>query len=259
MSSTNNNKFAVQAIALTKHFWQRSGFFKKTKITAVNNVSFEINKGEVFGILGPNGAGKTTLIKMLCSLLLPDKGSALINGYDLAKDEKKIKSSIGLISSNERSFYQRLTGRQNLEFFASLQNIPSKILKGRMDEILHLVGLENAADVWVQSYSAGMKQRLAISRGLLHDPGILFMDEPTNGLDPLAANNLCNFIKQELSQKHNKTILLATHQTYEAEKICDRVAIMDKGGIKFIGRTSEILSSEGSIYNLFVKIAGREK
>ena len=256
MSLTNNGGYAIQAFSLTKHFWQRSGFLKKRKITAVDNLNLEVSRGEIFGILGQNGAGKTTLIKMLCSLVLPDEGSALIDGYNLIKDENKIKSSIGLITSNERSFYQRLTGRQNLEFFGTLQNIPPKILKQRIDEILYLVGLEKAANIWFQNYSAGMKQRLAICRGLLHNPDILFMDEPTSGLDPLAANKLCDFIKTQLSQSQGKTVIIATHQTQEAEKICDRIAIMHKGKIKACGRTSEIVSHEKSIYNIFVKIVG---
>jgi len=258
MNSSHNDTLAVQASSLTKYFWERKEFLKKTRITAVSNVNLQIHKGEIFGILGPNGAGKTTLIKMLCSLIVPDKGEAAVNGYTL-RDENKLKASIGLILSNERSFYWRLTGRQNLEFFGTLYNMPARALKQKIDDILHLVGLDDAADVWFQNYSSGMRQRLAICRGLLHDPRVLFMDEPTKGLDPHFAGTLRAFIKAKLSREQGKTIIIVTHQIQDALEICDKIAVMDKGEIRVCGNTDELVSHEGSLYNLYNKITGCEK
>lgn len=257
MSTVNGDSFGIQTFGLTKGFWQRKGFFKKARITALDNVSIEINKGQIFGLLGPNGAGKTTLIKILSTLISPDRGNALVNGYPL-KDQIRIKSCIGLIVNNERSFYGRLTGRQNLEFYGTLHNLPWWLLRKRMDELLAFVGLNKVADIWYQYYSTGMKQRLTIARGLLHNPNILLMDEPTKGLDPKATQQLLDFVKTKLSHEQNKTIVITTHLIHEAEMICNKIAIMDEGKIKYCALTQEILSQEGSIYNLFMRLTNKK-
>lgn len=244
---------AVQTFNLTKRFRQTKGFFKKIKITALDRINLQVKKGEIFGILGPNGAGKTTLIKILCTLLIPDDGEAIVNGYSL-KDDKKIRSCIGLIVTDERSFHWRASGRNNLEFFGTLQNLTQQELKKRIDEVLSITELTNIADTWFQNYSSGAKQRLSIARGLLHNPQIIFMDEPTKGLDPVVAKKLRHFIKSELVNKQGKAVIIATHNTEEAEELCDRVMIMDKGRIAACGETSQLQAEEGSLYNLFAKV-----
>jgi len=236
----------LETRALTKQFIKRRGFsslknaFEKTTFTAVRSVDMEVRRGEVFGLLGPNGAGKTTLTKMLCTLLLPSSGSATVAGYDLVKQQAKVKSSISLISSEERSFYWRLTGRRNLEFFAALNGMPGNEAQRRIPEVLELVGMSDAADRRFMEYSTGMKQRMGLARGLLADPQIFFMDEPTKGLDPLATKQIHDFIKNELAAA-GKTVVLATHHLIEAEQVCDRVGIMYQGDMKAYGRVDELV------------------
>ncbi len=203
--------------------------FKQEKMTALQDVSFSVNKGELFGLLGPNGAGKTTLLKILATLILPDKGTVKVNGLDVEKQSSQVRRSIGFVVTEERSFYWRLTGWQNLEFFATLNNIRRKDTKERLEKILTLVGLEKDAHRMFKDYSAGMKQRLSIARGLLSEPDILIMDEPTRSLDPTAAKNLREFIKDDLVLTQGKTVCLSTHNLYDAENLCSRISILHKG------------------------------
>ena len=244
---------AINAKDLTKHFFHRRGIFGRRCLTAVNNVTLSVRKGEAFGLLGPNGAGKTTLIKMLTTLITPSKGELFVNGYGL-REEKKIKGSISLIYPGERSFYHRLTGRQNLEFFAALHGIHPSPARVKIGGLLKTVGLSNDADVWFEKYSSGMKQRLAVARGLLNDPEIIFMDEPTKGLDPIEARRFRRFVREFLSGEKRKTVFLATHQLDEAEDICDRVAVMDSGEIKICGMIGEFAGSgRTGLYDLLVR------
>jgi ABC-2 type transport system ATP-binding protein len=249
--------YAIETLDITKRFIQTKIYrelllhpFRKKEITALERVSIQVNEGELFGILGPNGAGKTTLIKVLCTLILPNEGTAYVNGYDVVEDGEKVKASIGLVTSEERSFYWRLTGRKNLEFFASLHNFSNSAgkTKSRIDEVLRLVGLEDRADDRFSNYSSGMKHRMAIARGLLNDPAILFLDEPTRSLDPYAAQKLREFIKEDLVREQRKTVFLSTHHLEEAEQLCDRIAIIDKARIKACGTL-----------NALRKIAGKEE
>ncbi|KAF5434250.1 ABC-2 type transport system ATP-binding protein [Candidatus Methanophagaceae archaeon] len=239
-------EYAIETFNLTKKFVPIRGFndllhpFRKREVTALEHVNLKIRKGELFGILGPNGAGKTTLIKMLCTLILPTFGTALVNGYDIAKEEEKVKASMGLVTGEERSFYWRLTGRQNLIFFASLHKFSSSEVQKRVNDVLHFVDLEDKAADKFHSYSTGMKQRMAIARGLLNEPEILFMDEPTKSLDPGAAQHLREFIKERLVKDQGKTVFLSTHHLGEAEELCDRIALINKGGIKACGTLSEL-------------------
>lgn len=262
-------KYIIETHELTKKFALQKGFtdfflhpFRKDEITAVEEVNIKIEKGELFGILGPNGAGKTTLIKMLCTLISPTEGTAYVNGYDIAKDSGKVRESIGFITADERSFYWRLTGRQNLKFFACLHNFYSYDAEKRVDELLSLIGLENRADDRFLSYSAGMKQRMAIARGLLNDPAVVFMDEPTKALDPGAAQNLREFIRERIVKEQGKTIFLSTHHLGEAEQLCDRIVIIDEGKIKVIGTIGELKSDlhkpNPTLDDVFVHHTGKE-
>ena len=253
-------EYAIEIFNLTKKFIPIRGFidllhpFRKKEVTALDDVNIKIRRGELFGILGPNGAGKTTLIKVLCTSILPTSGTAYINGYDIIKEEEKVKASIGLVTGEERSFYWRLTGRQNLYFFATLHNFSTSEAQKRVNDVLNFVDLEDRADDKFHSYSTGMKQRMAIARGLLNDPGILFMDEPTKSLDPDAAQNLREFIKDRLVKDREKTVFLSTHHLGEAEQLCDRIAIINKGKIKAYGTLSELRDMIGKRDIYVIKI-----
>jgi ABC-2 type transport system ATP-binding protein len=209
------------------------------RVRALDGVDLHVKTGEIFGLLGPNGAGKTTLVKILSCLVLPDRGRALINGVDV-RHENKVKPRLGLVHSDERSFYWRLSGRENLKFFARLYDVPGSRIKSRIDELLAKVDLLEAADRAFSGYSSGMKQRLAIARALLHDPPILLMDEPTRSLDPAACLSLRAFIRDELKGRDGKTILLATHNLREAETLCDRIAILVAGSVRQTGTIAEV-------------------
>jgi ABC-2 type transport system ATP-binding protein len=204
---------------------------KKERTVAVDHIGFHIEKGELFGLLGPNGAGKTTTIKLLCTLLIPDEGRATVNGYDVLKQAEEVQKCIGVVTGGERGLYWRLTGRENLWFFSQLYNVPERVAKERIEKLLKLVELEERADEQVEKYSRGMKQRLHIVRGLVNDPPILLLDEPTLGLDPASARVVRDFIKENLQAKENKTILLTTHYMEEADQLCNRIAIIDYGKI----------------------------
>ncbi len=206
---------------------------------ALRGVDLHVRTGEIFGLLGPNGAGKTTLVKILSCLVLPDRGRAEIAGCDV-RHEGRVKPRLGLVHSDERSFYWRLSGRDNLRFFARLYDVPGKRIESRIDELLNKVNLGEAAPRRFSDYSSGMKQRLAIARALLHDPPILLMDEPTRSLDPSASLSLRALIKDELKGRDGKTILLATHNLREAEVLCDRIAILVEGTVRQVGTIAEV-------------------
>jgi ABC-2 type transport system ATP-binding protein len=205
----------------------------------LRGIDLQVGEGEIFGLLGPNGAGKTTLLKILSCLILPDKGSAVVGGHDTRK-EYQVKKKIGLVHSDERSFYWRLSARENLRFFARLYDVPGRRIEGRIDELLRRVDLLQAADRPFADYSSGMKQRVAIARALLHDPPILMMDEPTRSLDPVSSMSLRSFILDELSQRDGKTILIATHNLREAEAVSGRIAILVEGRVRQMGTVEEI-------------------
>jgi ABC-2 type transport system ATP-binding protein len=239
--------YIVETFNLTKRYPQIKRYheiiihpFQKREITALDGINIRVKRGEVFGLLGPNGAGKTTLIKTLCTLLLPNEGTALVNGYDIVREEQEVKESIGYVVNDERSFYWRLTGKQNLEFFAILNNLAPNRAKRRIEEVLRLVGLETNGDKRVKDYSTGMKQKLAIARGMLSDPEVLFLDEPTRSLDPMIANSLRGFIRRSIVEGGGKTVFLSTHNLAEAEDLCDRLAIIDRGRIKACGTLEEM-------------------
>ncbi|SHO54108.1 ABC transporter ATP-binding protein [Anaerocolumna xylanovorans] len=200
---------------------------KKERVKAVDGISFQVKRGEVFGLLGQNGAGKTTTIKMLITLLAPTKGKCEVLGFDTFSQEKKIRNRINFIFGGELGLYRRLSARDNLKYFACLYHIGQEEADSRTARILELVGLSEKADILVETFSKGMIQRLQIARGLLNDPEILFMDEPTVGLDPLGARMLRDIIRT--LKEEGKTILLTTHYMYEADELCDRIAILNHG------------------------------
>jgi len=207
------------------------GIIRRTvkEVVAVEDVSFSIHNGELFGLLGPNGAGKTTTVKMLATLLIPTSGRASILGLDVVKDADKVRPKIGFIFGGERGLYWRLSGLDNLRYFASLYHVEADTAKKRIPELLELVGLTGREKEKVEGYSRGMRQRLHIARALLHDPEVLFLDEPTIGLDPVGARELRITVRQLQSAK--KTILLTTHYMFEADALCQRIAVINKGRI----------------------------
>ena len=247
--------FAIQTFNLSKTFALPKRYrdlllhpFSKEETIALENVTIQVKKGEMYGLLGPNGAGKTTLIKILCTLVLPTEGTALVNYYDVTKYEKEVKRLIGYVVSDERSFFWRLTGRQNLRFFSALNNLPTEPANKRIREVTELVELEHDIDKPFKNYSSGMKQKLAIARGMLTNAEILFLDEPTRTLDPTAAQNLRKFIKEVIVREQGKTVILATNNMQEAEELCDRIAILRKGKLlicKSIKSLKALFSNNG--------------
>lgn len=230
---------ALQTIGLTKHFHTTSWrFWQPPKTTvALQDVSLTVAAGELFGLIGPNGAGKTTLVKTLCTLLQPDSGDAWVYGQPL-QDAATIKRLVGLVTTDERSFYWRLTGRENLAFFAALQQLPNTA--ERIDAVLAQLDLYDFADKPFQAYSTGMRQRLAIARALLPAPKLLFLDEPTKGLDPPSIARLHQLIRQEFVEKQGLTVFLNSHWLHEVEKLCDRVAVLAAGQVRACGTLPEL-------------------
>jgi ABC-2 type transport system ATP-binding protein len=239
--------YAIDARDVAKSFVKKKSvrelftkpFTRPERVHALRGVTLQVREGEVFGLLGPNGAGKTTLLKILSCLVLPDAGSARVGGHDVV-DEDEVKPKIGLVNSDERSFYWRLSGRENLRFFAELYDVPRPTRETRIATLLARVDMVEAADRRFADYSSGMKQRLAIARAMLHDPPILFMDEPTRSLDPASALSLREFALDELKARDGKTILIATHNLREAEAMCDRLAILVKGQVRQVGTVDEV-------------------
>ena len=221
----------VQIEELTRIYKTSTGVFRrKTKeIAALDVVNLNIELGEMFGLLGPNGAGKTTVTKILSTVLLPTSGSVKIFGMDVVKDAKAIRPRIGIVFGGDRGVYWRLSARDNLQYFADLYHLDPEVSKRKIPELIELVGLTERADERVEGYSRGMKQRLHIARGLLHDPEVLFLDEPTIGLDPIAARELRKVI--ENLHQDGKTIFLTSHYMFEIDALCDRVAIIQKGKV----------------------------
>jgi ABC-2 type transport system ATP-binding protein len=215
----------------------------RDSVCALERISFRVEEGEVLGLLGPNGAGKTTLIHILCTLLEPSSGEARVGGHDLWTEGARARALIGLVTSNERSFYWRLTGRQNLQFFAALFRVPRAQIDSRIAEFLDALELGEFADRRFDSYSTGVRQRFAFARALLHHPRVLFMDEPTKGLDPNAAAGMLQLIRERILSVWRPTILVTSHNLEEIEALCDRVAIIDQGRLLRLGSLGELARS----------------
>ncbi|MDD2778203.1 MAG: ATP-binding cassette domain-containing protein [Methanocellales archaeon] len=212
--------FAIKVENLTKEF---------DGLVAVDNVSFDIEAGEIFGLLGPNGAGKTTILSMLSTILKPTSGTAIVNDLDILKDEDGVRKSIGIVFQDQ-SLDEELTAYENMDFHGRLYRIPKNLRQERIAELLKLVELEDRKDSLVKTFSGGMRRRLEIARGLLHHPKVLFLDEPTLGLDPQTRNHLWQYI-ENLNKEKGITIILTTHYMDEADKLCEKVAIIDMGKI----------------------------
>jgi ABC-2 type transport system ATP-binding protein len=222
---------AIVAEHLCKVFNVTKGMLRrnKTQVVAVKDLSFDVDYGELFGLVGPNGAGKTTTIKMLTTMLIPTSGKATVLGFDNEKDVVKIRERIGIVLGGERGLYTRVSAIDNLRYFADLYGVPPNVRDKRVKELLEFMGLWDRARDRVETYSKGMKQRLHLARGLINDPELLFLDEPTIGLDPEIAIETRKMIK-ELVEK-GKTILLTTHYMFEADELCNRVAVIRNGEI----------------------------
>jgi len=233
---------------LSKHFGQ---------VIAVDNISFEVGKGEIFGFLGPNGAGKTTTINILCTLLMPSAGEATVNGFNVVNFPNEVRRSIGIIFQDP-SLDERLTAYENLNFHGMIYHLPSKARKARIEEVLNIVGLHSKKDYIVRTFSGGMKRRLEIARGLMHRPHILFLDEPTTGLDPQTRQHIWEYIIS-LSQKEKITIFLTTHYMDEAE-ICQRVGIIDHGKIVDLDTPGALKNkyNVSSLNDVFLEATGRD-
>ncbi|MFC1974549.1 ATP-binding cassette domain-containing protein, partial [Chloroflexota bacterium] len=211
------NDYVIKVENLVKRFGE---------LVAVNDVSFKVEPGEIFGFLGPNGAGKTTTINILCTLSKPTSGQAFVNGFDVVRQQSKVRQSIGLVFQDP-SLDERLNGLQNLRFHASVYNVPASVREQRIEQVLRMMELWDKRHSEVRTYSGGMKRRLELARGLLHYPKVLFLDEPTLGLDPQTRNRIWEYIL-ELRQHEGTTIFLTTHYMDEAEK-ADRIAVIDYG------------------------------
>jgi ABC-2 type transport system ATP-binding protein len=263
---TDPNEYAIETRNLTKTYTSKiripgnkASIFSRGEnrtVNAINHLDLKIKKGELFGLLGPNGAGKTTLVKILCTLLPPDEGTAIVNGFDVAKQQMQVKQSIGtLFSVGERGFFWRLSGYTNLEFFAAINNVPRHGRQQRIMEVLELVGLKEKAFEVFQKYSGGMKRKLALARALLADPPILLLDEPTTGLDVTSSRNIRDFIKNDLGKKAGKTVLYTTHYIEEVAQMCDRVGIMNRGKIIALDTPDALkgMAKKGEVADIVVK------
>ena len=229
---------AILCEDVQRTFVSRSLMGGKRETVALKGLNLSVPRGRVFGLLGPNGAGKTTTVRILSTLLTPTAGHASVLGYDVMRDTAQVRRRIGFVLGGDRGLYGRLTGKENLEYFAALNHVDSKVASQRADELLEKVGLFDRRNNLVEQYSRGMKQRLHIARGLLTDPEVVFMDEPTIGLDPQVAQEVRSIIPQLAAQ--GKTVLLTTHYMFEADVLCEELALIDKGHIVATGSPSEI-------------------
>ncbi|MEM2940010.1 MAG: ABC transporter ATP-binding protein [Thermoproteota archaeon] len=229
---------------------------KYEDVTAVNDLSLQVARGELFGLLGPNGAGKTTTINILCGLVNPTSGFVSVYGYDVQVELEKVKQLIG-VCTQETAVYGYLTGLENVELFGSLYAMEGDVLKARRKILLEKMGLNKDARRKVEKYSGGMKRRLSLILALVHDPQVVFLDEPTVGMDPQSRRAVWGFIRELKAE--GKTIILTTHYMEEAEDLCDRVGIIDHGKLIALGSPSELISDGGvgSLEELFIKLTGR--
>jgi ABC-2 type transport system ATP-binding protein len=242
----------IEVESLTRRYRSRTGTFRRRTavVEALRGVSFEVERGELFGLLGPNGAGKTTMIKVLTTLLLPTTGTARVLGFDVRRQARQIRGRVGYVFGGDRGLYDRLSAYDNLRYFADLYKVPPRARRLRIDQLLEMVELKGRERERVETYSRGMRQRLHIARGLLHDPEILFLDEPTIGLDPVGAREL----RETIANLHGagKTILLTTHYMYEADALCQRIAVIAKGAFVATGTPSDLKDAVGD--NTIVEI-----
>lgn len=253
---------AIDVEGLVKTYKVKSRRLLRTKVElveALKGVSFKVDYGEVVCLLGPNGAGKTTTIKILATLLIPDSGIARVAGYDVVREANKVRENIGIMLTVEKGFYGKLTGRENLEYFAALYGMSRDQAKRRIDYLIQLLELDKlGADKRLyEEFSLGMKARLSLARALLKDAPVLLLDEPTLGLDPPSARKIRELVK-ELAHSDGKAILYTTHNMFEAEIVCDRVLLINKGLIVAEGTPSELKSRIPKLKVVNLTIRGRE-
>lgn len=229
---------------------------KKKEVEALKGITFTVNKGEIFGLLGPNGAGKTTMIKILTTMLIPTSGKVSVMGLDPVSEHMQLRPHINFILGGERNLYWRLSAYDNLAYFSDLYKVPRHEQKQRINDLLELVGLQDVANQKVETFSKGMKQRLQIARGLVNKPEILFLDEPSIGLDPVSARKLREILRQ--LNDSGTTILLTTHYMYEADELCDRIAFIDKGELIAIDTPQNLKKKTDQISIVECKIVGVE-
>jgi ABC-2 type transport system ATP-binding protein len=227
----NESENIINVEHINKTFTSIRGFWKREKhpVQAVKDISFAVHRGELFGMVGPNGAGKTTTVKMLATLLLPTGGKATIFGHDVVKDTYQIRPRIGFTFGGNKGLYSRLSALDNLRYFAELYKLDPETIEKRIKEMLDVVGLTGREKDRVETYSSGMQQRLHLARAMLHDPDLIFLDEPTVGIDPIGSREIRALVKELV--KRGKTILLTTHYMYEAEELCNRIAVVNHGEI----------------------------
>ncbi|GGP20018.1 ABC transporter ATP-binding protein [Thermocladium modestius] len=247
---------AVEAREIKKRFaaFERTGLIGRRRIVvnALTGLSFDIRWGEAYGLLGPNGAGKSTAVKILSTLLLPDEGSATVNGFDVVSQPREVRRSIGLVLYPDKGFYARLSGRENLVYFGRLYGLNKSEADSRATELLKLMDLSNAADRPYEEYSLGMRVRLSIARALIHDPPVIYLDEPTIGLDPISSKSVRELLME--LKKNGKAILLTSHNLWEVEEVCDEVGIINGGRIIMEGEPSEIKARLGLKYVIEIDV-----
>ncbi|MEZ5346821.1 MAG: ABC transporter ATP-binding protein [Pyrinomonadaceae bacterium] len=249
ISIQNLSKTYPTAFPRVKRFLRMS---VKDSVDALRNVSFDIEKGEIFGLIGRNGAGKTTLTKIIATLVQPTDGRVFVNGFDSVEDDVKVRSLVGLATAEERSFYWRLTSTQNLMFFARLYGMTDKAAKRRIDQLLEQLDLQELAKRRFSNLSTGNKQRLAVARALIPDPPILLLDEPTRSLDPLAAANMRKLIESI----EGVSILLTSHNLSEIEELCGRIAVISDGTIRAVGTPAELRGSHKQEQKVKINLKG---
>ena len=244
----------IKASGLRRTYRTRTSPWKRAtrEVEAVCGVDFTVERGELFGLLGPNGAGKTTTIKMLITLLLPTSGQATVLGYDVVADPREVRRRVGYVFGGDRGLYERLSGLDNLRYFAELYGVPPREQKTRIGELLELAGLSGRENERVEGYSRGMRQRLHIARGLLHRPEVLFLDEPSIGIDPVGARELRGTVADLRSA--GTTVLLTTHYMFEADELCDRIAVIAGGRIVAEGTPNDLKArvGEGTVVEIEV-------
>ena len=238
---------------ITKRYreWVLAPLRERESFTALRHTTLEIQSGNRVAVMGPNGAGKTTLLKLIGGLLFPTEGEVVVNGFSTLHHNAAARESVGFVFNEERSFFWRLTGLQNLEFFGALDNLSGAHLRDRIHYLIRLVGLENAANKVVSGYSSGMKQRLALARVLIAEPDVLILDEPTRALDPLACDEMVELLLADIHQNSNKTLLIATHRPEEAMTLCNKVMIIDGGHLKGFDSLTDVASNGSTLLDYY--------
>jgi ABC-2 type transport system ATP-binding protein len=247
----NAGTSAVVVRGLTKSFKKPRGWRailtgkRSETVRALTDVALDVRAGEFFGLLGENGAGKTTLFKILATLVIPDSGAAIVNGVDVGRSPSRVREILAPVIADERSLNWRLSARENMRLFAALHSLRGAAAERRIDELLELVKLVEAADRAVSGFSSGMKQRLLVARTLLARPAVLLLDEPTRSLDPISARAFRRFLREDVALAQGCTVLLATHNAEEAFELCDRVGVLHRGRLLAVGQTSELAREAG--------------